>query len=945
MKITTPSICLILCWLTCMLPAGLLAQASRPLTNPQQIADSTLAAKLLDEAITLDKAKNFLPARAKYLEATRLFQKALGQQHPEYINAYRWAANTLWWMRDYDNCANEMAYILPIAEKTLGAQHRWVAMIIQVNAQCDFMLRNHDLALAGYKKALSMRLATVGEDVQTMNLYNLTAQAYSNLGDYDRALIYFQKQISLCRKLNIPTSGGDLGICYKNKGQYLEALNIYDQAIAELNSTGRTSSFAMMASLNNKIIVLKRLKRYAEGIQTAEQAFQISEKLPVESPTLAIQAKEVFVNCLINLGDLYNDKGDYQAGLKTFQNAKERSLQLPSAFQDLGLCDLGLAHAQMSLGHFQKADSLLQTAKAHFAYQGPVQLAGLRVAPFEAIECLKQEAYNLMKWYKQDANPQRLKKAWAIVQDAIEMTNAYRNQLSFTDARTQMMTRSYPLFELGLSIAVLAQQQQPTLLPPFAAFTLTEQAKAMRLYESMRDARALRYAGLHEPVLALEQQLKSKIQQTENSLAFRRGQGRNDLDSNIVQLNLAKVSLLARYDSLKQSLAKQSPAYYQLKYGQGVLSAEEARRSLLSKDQSLLSYFVGDSSITIILLNQQHYIVQQIKKDFPLGTWINDFKRAMTKEQRFQTQAYADLGYALHQKLIAPLQAYISSDLLILPDGILGYLPFEILLSQKPLQVNRVNTFDYLLKKHSISYGFSASLLREMATPKHPKITPTQPLIAFAPFFEGKADTVKWDELYEGERSGQAVFTPLEHSGAEVVAAAQMMKGKAFLGADATKNQFLNQAPQAKILHLATHAIADDQSGDFSFLAFHLPGQPGQADMLFARDLYGLELNTDLVVISACESGIGQLQMGEGLISLGRAFAYAGVHAMMNSLWRVPDEATKQLMIQFYKKLSKGMGKVEALRQAKLDFLKSNKNEFSHPYFWAGIVFNGQARP
>jgi CHAT domain-containing protein len=945
MKFTTPSIGLALCWLIHVLPTGIRAQGTRPLTNPQQIADSTLAAKLLAEATTLDKAKNYLPARTKYLEATRLFQKVFGQQHPEYINAYRWAANTLWWTNDYDYCANEMAYILPIAEKTLGAQHRWVAMIVQVSAQCNFMMKNHDLALAGYKRALAIRLATVGEDIQTMNLYNLMAQAYSNLGDYDRALVYFQKQISLCRKLNIPTSGGDLGICYKNKGQYLEALSIYDQAIAELSNTGRTNSFAMMAALNNKLIVLKRLKRYAEGIQTAQQAIQVSEKLLVDNPTLTNEAKGVFVDCLINLGDLYNDKGDYQAGLNTFQNAKERSLQLPSAFQDLGTCDLGLAHSQMGLGHFQKADSLLQTAKTHFAYQGPLQLAGLRVAPFEAIECLKQEAYNNLMWYKQDGNPQRLKKAWAIVHDAIEMTNAYRNQLSFTDARTQMMTRSYPLFELGLSIAVLAQQQQPTLLPPFAAFTLVEQAKAMRLYESMRDARALRYSGLPEPVLAMEQQLKSKIQQTENSLAFRRGQGRNDLDSNIVQLNFAKVSLLARYDSLKQSLAKQSPAYYQLKYGQGVLSAEEARRSLLSKDQSLLSYFVGDSSITIILLNQQHYIVQQIKKDFPLGTWINDFKRAMTKEQRFQTQTYADLGYALHQKLIAPLQAYLTPDLLILPDGLLGYLPFEILLSQKPLQVNRVNTFDYLLKKHTISYGFSASLLREMATPKHPKITPTNPLIAFAPFFEGKADTVKWAELYEGERSGQTIFNALEHSGAEVLAAAQMMKGKAFLGADATKKQFLNQAPQAKILHLATHAIADDQSGDFSFLAFPLPGQPGQVDLLFARDLYSLELNTDLVVISACESGIGQLQTGEGLISLGRAFAYAGVHAMMNSLWRVPDEATKQLMIQFYKNLSKGMGKVDALRQAKLDFLKSSKNEFAHPYFWAGIVFNGQARP
>lgn len=945
MKFTTPSIGLALCWLIYVLPAGLRAQITRPLTNPQQIADSTLAAKLLAEATILDKAKNYPPARAKYLEATQLFQKVLGQNHPEYINAYRWAANTLFRTQDYNYCVDEMTYILPIAEKNLGKQHPWLAMIVHVNAQCNFMLKNYDLALAGFKEALAIRLATIGEDLQTINLYTLLAMTYNSQGDYDRALVYFQKRRLLRKKLNVPDGISDLGICYKNKGQYLEALAIYDQGIKELSSTGQSESFLMVAALINKINVLKRLKRYAEGITTAQQAIQLSEKLLLNETTYINEMKQTVVDSWVALGDLYNNKGDYQAGLSAFQNAKAQSIKLPLAFQDFGACDQGLAHAQMGLGNFQSADSLIQTTKIAVGYQNPSQLASLRVAPFEAIECLHQEADNLLEWYKQDANPQRLKKAWIIIQDAIEMTNTYRNQLSFTDARTQMMTRSYPLFELGLNIAVLAQQQQPTLLPPFAAFTLAEQAKAMRLYESMRDARALKYAGLPEPVLALEQGLKSKIQQTENSLIFRRGQGRNELDSNIVQLNLTRVNLLARYDSLKQSLAKQYPAYYQLKYGHGVLSAEEARRYLLSKDQSLLSYFVGDSSITVILLNQQHYIVQQIKKDFPLSAWINDFKQAMTKEQRFQTQTYANLGHQLYQKLIAPLQAYLTPDLLILPDGILGYLPFETLLSQKPLQITRVNTFDYLLKKHTISYGFSASLLREMATSKHPKVIPTNPLIAFAPFFEGKADTVKWGTLYEGERSGQAVFSPLAHSGAEVVAAAQMMKGKAFLGADATKNQFLSQAPQAKILHLATHAIADDQSGDFSFLAFPLPGQPGQVDLLFARDLYNLELNTDLVVISACESGIGQLQMGEGLISLGRAFAYAGVHAMMNSLWRVPDEATKQLMIQFYKNLSKGLSKVEALRQAKLDFLKSSKNEFAHPYFWAGIVFNGQARP
>jgi CHAT domain-containing protein len=215
---------------------------------------------------------------------------------------------------------------------------------------------------------------------------------------------------------------------------------------------------------------------------------------------------------------------------------------------------------------------------------------------------------------------------------------------------------------------------------------------------------------------------------------------------------------------------------------------------------------------------------------------------------------------------------------------------------------------------------------------------PEKDLMAMAPFFRGDVPTLlsrldTADILIRRDSLGA-----LEGSGEEVALITRMFRGTSWYGEQATAEKFHQEAGRHRILHLSTHGKADDRAGDYAYLAFGVPGDTTAFDRLYARDLYSFSLNADLVVLSACETGVGQLRRGEGIISLAPAFAYAGAKSVFATLWQVSDRKTTGLMRSFYKYLGEDLPKDAALRQAKLDFLKNNKGEALHPFFWAGLI-------
>jgi len=254
----------------------------------------------------------------------------------------------------------------------------------------------------------------------------------------------------------------------------------------------------------------------------------------------------------------------------------------------------------------------------------------------------------------------------------------------------------------------------------------------------------------------------------------------------------------------------------------------------------------------------------------------------------------------------------------------LNYIPFGSL-------ITNLDNKRYLVQDKSIGYVNSATLWAQLNNKKRLG----NKLIAFAPSFDAETPS-------DGTRS--QVLGNLPHNKKEVQQILTSFKGKSFIDEQASLQNFTSNISNYSILHLATHAVFEDENPEYSYLAFTPNTQSD--DLLFVKDLYNLTLNAGLVTLSACESGIGELKRGEGFLSLARGFFYSGAASIASTLWKVNDNSSSDLMGDFYFNLAEGKTKDQSLREAKLSFLgKNRENGLSHPYFWSGYIIQGNTQP
>jgi len=302
------------------------------------------------------------------------------------------------------------------------------------------------------------------------------------------------------------------------------------------------------------------------------------------------------------------------------------------------------------------------------------------------------------------------------------------------------------------------------------------------------------------------------------------------------------------------------------------------------------------------------------------------------------SQTYiANLNF-LHRTLIEPIANEIRSmnQLVIVPHGFLNYLPFEMLAPES--SSNDYRALPYLIRSQSIQYAPSLAIWgKEKSTfQKY-----TDELIGFAPFSEENKTDLKAAPLL-AQRSN---LSELKFTGIELEQASKHFSGQTFFHQTATESEFLNSGKKSRILHLATHAIANDEDPMRSGLLFSTEIDSLEDGYLNAYEIYNMSLPAELAIISACDTGLGELAEGEGVISLGRAFSYAGCQSVLMSLWKANDQSTSNVMGTFYEEISNGLPKNQALRNAKLAYLSNSDPLMAHPYFWAGMVAVGDMSP
>ncbi|MFN0174799.1 MAG: CHAT domain-containing protein [Saprospiraceae bacterium] len=470
------------------------------------------------------------------------------------------------------------------------------------------------------------------------------------------------------------------------------------------------------------------------------------------------------------------------------------------------------------------------------------------------------------------------------------------------------------------------------------AFRLTELARGMLLLQSLVQARQylpndilkrdndlrVRMAWL-ETIIAAERD-KDSSPGSANDKASADEQKIADWERQLFDLKLQRQKLLADYPSYND------PDSLFLE----VLAANDVHK-LLRPDQAMADFFLTETDAYVFSFDAQgnfRWRKVSLSQDFREKT--RDLVSYLWKGEDAGREQFLRQAWLLDSLLLEPELTRFghAKSMVIVPDDVLMLVPFEILLSRPPNSDGSTwRDQPWLLANYNFGYAYSATLLniQKSISEAHEKTTQKPPHV-----FGGFAPSYSKSSVYK-----------LKNTCSIAKNVRKMLGGHALCDDSATEERFKNSAPEYSTLLLAMHGISDNEHPELSRLLFGDPGPDSliNNNILYASELQIMRLQADLVVLSACHSGSGRLEQGEGVYSLARAFAAAQVPATVMSLWLLHAGTAPPLVEAFFNYLQEGKTKDEALRLAKLDFLKKDKNfEMTHPFYWAGLAASGDMR-
>lgn len=501
------------------------------------------------------------------------------------------------------------------------------------------------------------------------------------------------------------------------------------------------------------------------------------------------------------------------------------------------------------------------------------------------------------------------------VSGAVSTLDSLRPTFESADDKLFLIEESFPIFESGLEAVYQLNKSSKDETYIDIAFGYEEKSKSVLLLEALLATKATQFSSIPDNLLERERQLKSEITFIEKQLNKAK-EADNEKEDQLFDLQEEHRQLINKIETNYKT-------YYDLKYNTKTVSLSEAQKQL-NYDEKLISYFYGNDAIYAIAIDKTSKQFERIPLDTALENTIKQVHQ-MLGDSKSEITKLAETSYSIYSRLVAPfIVSGKKKKLIIITDGLLNYIPFGALNTEE-------NGLSYLVEKYAISYANSATLKAQLSGRSKNKDN----LLAFAPSFSG--EQVQFDPSRDN-------LLPLPHNKREVEQILTSFKGQSFINQKASLQNFTSQLSNFGILHLATHAVFDDSSPEYSYLAFSTIDN--KENLLYVSDLYNLQIDADLVTLSACETGVGELKRGEGFLSLARGFFYSGASSIASTLWKVNDASTTTLMDSFYKNLSHGLYKDLALQNAKKSFLKTNRqNGLSHPYYWSGFIISGNITP
>lgn len=761
----------------------------------------------------------------------------------------------------------------------------------------------YELAKEYVLKALEIKKNILGEGHHKVaDEYISLGQIYEGTGENDKAEDYYFLALNIqIENLgeNHPDIAGiynNLGLIASNQGSYNTALQYYEYAL-EIKRANFGDFHPEIAIIYTNIgSIYYRKFEFEKAQENLERAISIGEAVFGEKhPNL--------VEPYLNIANIYYESNDDETALQYFQKSLIANLK---TFDDYDY------NVNPELENYYNINKILSS--------------------------LHGKAKTFAGKYNNENNNDDLLKSFTTYQLCDTLIDKIRQTTTNKADKIAFGAVASELYADAISVCIKLNELFPekSLYLKYA-FYFSEKNKAGTLLEAISGAQAKKFAGIPDSLLETEKILNDQIAYYEKQLA--------EL-ADIENEQFYRDQLFAlnnQYRNLINDFEIQYPKYFEMKYSTNTASVDELQK-YLDNETMLRSYFVTDEIIYIFSVTYNDINVEISPTFSDLNNQIQNFNTVITSGKSQNIIQYQQLAKKLYDLLFPNDIEKQITKIWIIPDGVLGTLPFESLFyEQYDGDIKDYKKYPFLIKKIMISYSYSANLFYTTILNNTSKGRPSKDWFGVAPVFE---------EQNTFEFNGYQI-PKLEGSEIEVDTIMQDFINNNFI-AEEIKHMEANESKfksidlkEYKFIHIATHGFVNPETPELSGLILSKSENSDEDGILYNGEIYNLNLNSDLFVMSACETGLGKISKGEGVIGLSRAILYAGAKNIIVSFWQVSDVSTTELMTNFYQNITKDNKNFDEiidfsqyLHNAKIKMIE--EGTYAHPYYWSAFVLIGK---
>jgi len=831
-------------------------------------------------------------------EAGRLFAQETAASYQEALRKFDAARSLYQMLRNRDKEADTLN-IMGLISNRLGERQQ---------------------ALNYYKQALSWS-QTVGDLTMQLYILNNIGALYHALGEKQQALDYYKQALSLIREI----------------GDFAEAIIKLNKIsnIPPYSDTSLRDLAAEATPLNNIGLVYNDLGEKQKALEYFNQALPLIR-------AMGDRAKEA--TTLNNIGLVYYDLGENQTALDYYKQA----LDLRQKARD----PRGEAHTLNNAGTAYSELGKQQKAEEYFNQALPL---------FRAVGDRPGEALTLYNRAILKGDRGNLIAALTDIETSLKIIENLRTKITNPELRISYFATVQGYYQFYIHLLMQLHKTNPKSGYDRKAFEASESSRARSLLELLQEANADIRQGVAPELLQQERYLQQQL----DALETRRIETisrPNSTPAQKAELDKKRQTLLGEYQDIQAQIRSTSPRYAALTQPQP-LTLAQIQQQILDDNTILLQYSLGKHRSYLWAVTKTSITSYELPKAADIETIAKNFRTAITApSSRDNLNQVAKANDAISQIILQPVAAQLGQKrLLIVGDGVLNYLPFAALSLPGKSGENRNPP---LIVDHEIVLLPSASTLGILRKNYNDRQPPNRTLAILAdPVFSPNDERVKNSSSATTQQAVESANLGLSRSRGDNNVQFDRLKFtrqeaqiiQALVPANSSSQSFDFAASRAaatssnlsqyKIVHFATHGLANSTHPELSGIILSLIDEKGNPLNGFLRltDIFNLKLAADLVVLSACQTGLGQNIQGEGMVGLTRGFMYAGAKRVVVSLWSVDDEGTATLMSSFYQgMLQKGLTPAAALRAAQLEMWKQEK--WKSPYYWAAFTLQGEWR-